>query len=162
MEAKFCPFCGRAYQPRYPNCYDPADPPDYIKVDLAREPDQRLLGPENSSHFGDPELGPKQLRCPAGHDTLDELIEQETASRGLVVPEDFLQEIQDGSAPTCYDPVPAGVQLAAEVLLEWMKKEKLLFEQECARMETLPDEAFALDPDDRAPLLGEKDPDEQP
>ena len=34
MEAKFCHICARELAMRYPGCFDPADPPEYIKAQM--------------------------------------------------------------------------------------------------------------------------------
>jgi len=148
---KFCFQCARALALRYPGCYLPEDPPEYIRAEQHLPPDQRIHGPEHCHPQGNPEDGPKGMRCPAGHETLDERLETEISLRNLVDPDEFLLAFQEGQRECAEDPeISVEVMEAAltinryrnerdEAWSRWSKEQERLGEQaedaELARFE---------------------------
>lgn len=117
-EIKFCHECGRKLEALYPGCFLPVDPPEYIKRELALPPDERTLEWFNASPQGDPESGPKEMRCPAGHATIAEYAESRLMEEHGRIIGDFLDEIRTGERSDASEPeIPLAVQVAAETLV---------------------------------------------
>jgi len=113
----FCFICGRRLERRYPGCYLPEDPPEYIRMEAHLPPDQRIYGPEQTHPHGNPEDGPKEWRCPAGHPTVQEQVEQEIMSGGWVNPDEFLNAFQEGQRGCAEDPeISPEVMEAAKII----------------------------------------------
>lgn len=93
---KFCFVCGKALAMRYPGC-----------------------GPGTADHGvgeqGNPEDGPRSMRCPDGHATVEELAESHRWDMLVTT----LEEICSTETLPGEDPLPDEIQDAAKCLYEY-------------------------------------------